>query len=196
MSCAEKLGAQSQCEVTHYDEFSGMAQWYVTCSLQDKQGMMWFGTWNGLNRFDGYEFVCFKSRVGDGVEMASDRIENVTLLDDGNLLCIVDGELFVFDVEKYTFCAADKDTSEKYQSGIRKRKAAGKSPNTTNYYNYKDIYGTNWAIYKEGKLAYQSPDNGSMIPYDPSGDQLSQVKNLTLDKNNNVSRIQLASANL
>ena len=43
---------QSQCSVTHYDEFSGMAQWYVTQIVQDRQGMMWFATWNGLNRIE------------------------------------------------------------------------------------------------------------------------------------------------
>ena len=52
--------AQSQCTITHFDEFNGMAQWYVTQIVQDHQGMMWFATWNGLNRYDGYEFQCFK----------------------------------------------------------------------------------------------------------------------------------------
>ena len=31
------LSAQPQCTVTHYDEFSGMAQWYVTQIVQDQQ---------------------------------------------------------------------------------------------------------------------------------------------------------------
>lgn len=30
------IHGQSQCTVTHYDEFSGMAQWYVTQIVQDK----------------------------------------------------------------------------------------------------------------------------------------------------------------
>ena len=57
-----------------------MAQWYVTQIVQDKRGMMWFATWNGLNRYDGYEFVCFKSRVGDGIDMPSDRIRDLSLI--------------------------------------------------------------------------------------------------------------------
>ena len=65
------------CHVTHYDEFSGLAQWNATQIVQDKQGMMWFATWNGLNRFDGYEFECFKSKAGDGVDIPSDRIRDI-----------------------------------------------------------------------------------------------------------------------
>ena len=94
-----QLYAQSFCSVTHYDEFSGMAQWWVTQIVQDRQGMMWFSTWNGLNRYDGYQFESFKSRVGDDVDVPSDRIMDMVLDDDGNLLCNIEGGVFVFDVK-------------------------------------------------------------------------------------------------
>ena len=41
----------------HYDDMNGMTQWHVTKMLQDKQGFMWFSTWNGLNRFDVWDFL-------------------------------------------------------------------------------------------------------------------------------------------
>ena len=28
----------------------------ISCIVKDKTGFIWFGTWNGLNRYDGYEF--------------------------------------------------------------------------------------------------------------------------------------------
>ena len=34
----------------------GLSQSSVTCILQDRRGFMWFGTQDGLNRYDGYEF--------------------------------------------------------------------------------------------------------------------------------------------
>jgi ligand-binding sensor domain-containing protein/signal transduction histidine kinase/CheY-like chemotaxis protein/AraC-like DNA-binding protein len=45
----------------HYTSDNGLSQNTVDCILKDSHGFMWFGTWNGLNRFDGYSFVVYKS---------------------------------------------------------------------------------------------------------------------------------------
>ncbi len=37
----------------------GLSQNSVLCILQDRKGFMWFGTWDGLNRYDGYSFTVF-----------------------------------------------------------------------------------------------------------------------------------------
>ena len=39
---------------------NGLSQNTVNAILQDKQGFMWFGTKDGLNRFDGLNFRIFK----------------------------------------------------------------------------------------------------------------------------------------
>ncbi|MCU0252961.1 MAG: SpoIIE family protein phosphatase [Acidobacteria bacterium] len=38
----------------------GLSQSIVECILQDARGFMWFGTEDGLNRYDGYQFVVFR----------------------------------------------------------------------------------------------------------------------------------------
>src|SRR5215469_18501454 len=38
----------------------GLSQVRVSQIIQDNQGFIWFGTQNGLNRFDGYKFKIFK----------------------------------------------------------------------------------------------------------------------------------------
>lgn len=45
-----------------YDIHSGLSHWIVSDILQDKQGFLWFSTWNGLNRYDGYEFRQIKTK--------------------------------------------------------------------------------------------------------------------------------------
>ena len=55
------LRAEEHYLVSHYSIENGMSQNTVMSILQDKQGYMWFGTWGGLNRFDGYNFQTFKA---------------------------------------------------------------------------------------------------------------------------------------
>ena len=40
----------------------GMSQNQVNAVCKDQHGFMWFGTWDGLNRYDGYEFKVFKNK--------------------------------------------------------------------------------------------------------------------------------------
>jgi ligand-binding sensor domain-containing protein/signal transduction histidine kinase len=44
----------------HLNIESGLSQSVVQVILQDHQGFMWFGTEDGLNRYDGYHFKVFK----------------------------------------------------------------------------------------------------------------------------------------
>jgi ligand-binding sensor domain-containing protein len=39
---------------------NGLSNSWVSSILQDEEGFIWFGTWNGLNRYDGYDFTVFK----------------------------------------------------------------------------------------------------------------------------------------
>ena len=184
---AKPLCAQSQCTVTHYDEFNGMAQWYVTQILQDQQGMMWFSTWNGLNRYDGYEFVCFKSRVGDGIDMPSDRIMDIMLVKDGSLRCLVDNRVFGFCTKTYKYFQLsekeEKQLKEDFESQRQKELAFDKSgkPNM-----YKDVYGTEWTIVKDGRLMYRNPSTGEMVDYPAEWYGAKRIRLRTADKEGNA----------
>ncbi len=50
------LVAQPTYQIKHYSVNDGMSQGIVQTIIQDKKGFLWFGTWNGLNKFDGYTF--------------------------------------------------------------------------------------------------------------------------------------------
>jgi len=68
---------QIKCYVEHYDLNDGLPQRSVMSIMQDSKGFMWFGTWDGLCRFDGYNFRTFKTQQGDGVFMQNNRIDHI-----------------------------------------------------------------------------------------------------------------------
>jgi ligand-binding sensor domain-containing protein len=43
----------------------GLSNNAVTCIYQDSRGFMWFGTYDGLNRYDGYGFKVYRNVIGD-----------------------------------------------------------------------------------------------------------------------------------
>ncbi|GAB4034259.1 ligand-binding sensor domain-containing protein [Spirosoma gilvum] len=49
-------------EFRHIQESQGLAANFVNCLLQDRNGFLWIGTLDGLNRYDGRHFVTFKRR--------------------------------------------------------------------------------------------------------------------------------------
>ncbi|RXK62031.1 sensor histidine kinase [Lacibacter luteus] len=53
--CASHSNAQSY-TFRHYQVENGLSHNMVACSVQDTTGFLWFGTKDGLNRFDGYHF--------------------------------------------------------------------------------------------------------------------------------------------
>lgn len=113
------LCADPNWRFTHYDDHNGMSQWHLTRVLQDKQGFMWFATWNGLNRYDGYDFAVFKSQPGDGNTLTSDRIRNMQLGDDGNIYCIINNHIWRFNLTTYKFEQPNAATQERYTSRLK-----------------------------------------------------------------------------
>jgi ligand-binding sensor domain-containing protein/signal transduction histidine kinase len=58
----------------HYQVENGLSNNAVICSAQDKQGFLWFGTKDGLDRFDGYTFKIFRNDPDDTGSIGSNFI--------------------------------------------------------------------------------------------------------------------------
>lgn len=106
-------------KITHYDDHNGMSQWHLTRILQDRRGFLWFATWNGLNRYDGYDFAVFKSQPGDGNNLTSDRIRNMQLGDDGNIYCVINEHVWRFNLSTYRFEQPGPAVCERYRTRIK-----------------------------------------------------------------------------
>ena len=158
--------AKPQCTLTHYDEFNGLTQWWVTQIIQDRQGMIWISTWNGLNRYDGYEFVCFKSRAGDGVDIPSDRIDDIVLAEDGSLRCNIDNRVFGFCPQTCKYYELGKKEEARFVRMFKeKHKYELFLENSGAPQQFSDKNGTEWLVYRDGGLKYKDPFTRQYMSY-------------------------------
>lgn len=94
---------QELVELHSYDALNSKLEGHITQILQDHNGMLWLSTWNGLYRFDGFEFTRLKPLAGDGCSMTSDRIRDAWLSPEGNIYCRTDDGNFLFNTTDYRF---------------------------------------------------------------------------------------------
>lgn len=108
------LGAMAEpfCRIRTFDEDDGLSQHLVKGVVQDKDGVMWIATWNGLNRFDGSVFATIRPAASDETSRYSDRIGDIKLGPDGNLLLRVDERLLGFDVRSHRFSDLHREVEQ------------------------------------------------------------------------------------
>jgi PAS domain S-box-containing protein len=70
---------------THLTTNDGLSQSYVNAILQDRRGFMWFGTRDGLNRYDGNDFVVYKHNASDPGSLSANFVEDLREDDHGYL---------------------------------------------------------------------------------------------------------------
>ncbi len=76
------VSAQPKCYFEHYGSDDGLPQHSIMDIHQDKNGFMWFATWDGLCKFDGYNFKTYRLLDEGGKQIWGNRIERI--LEDRN----------------------------------------------------------------------------------------------------------------
>ncbi len=72
-----EMFSQNHVSFNHLTVENGLSQSAVTCIFQDKDGFMWFGTQDGLNRYDGYNFKVFKNISNDSTSLSDNFIFSI-----------------------------------------------------------------------------------------------------------------------
>jgi ligand-binding sensor domain-containing protein len=90
----------------------GLSNNVVTSILQDSKGFMWFGTQEGLNRYDGYEFKVFTHQPGDSGSLSDNSV--AALWEDGHGVLWVgtDSGLNAYDPQTERFTRYRNDPND------------------------------------------------------------------------------------
>ncbi len=136
-SSTEKL------KFSHITTDEGLSLSTVTSILQDRRGLMWFGTDDGLNKYDGYDFTIYRHDPNDPSSLVSNQIKSLYEDDEGNLWITTFSGVSLYD--------SNSDRFINY--------------NIQNGYNLEKL--DTWSIFKDsrGNFWLSTNDNG-LILYD------------------------------
>lgn len=103
-SFAIRVHGQPKYKIEHYSTEQGLSHRRVNYMMKDREGFMWFGTWDGINRFDGHAFVSFKSSPEDKYQLGNSRIGRM-VEDQSNHLWVqaYDYQIYRFDKKTEQF---------------------------------------------------------------------------------------------
>jgi len=82
----------------------GLSNLSVSSIVQDKYGELWFGTQEGLNRYNGYETIVYKNQPFDHEDLQHNLIQTLYYEEDNHVLWIgTYNGASMFDIESGTF---------------------------------------------------------------------------------------------
>lgn len=139
----------------------GLSQVTVYAIFQDRAGFMWFGTEDGLNRYDGYTFKVYKRDPKDPRSLSANTVRAIFEDSAGRLWVGTDGGLNLFDrsTGQFTHFRHDPDDPSSLS-------------NDTVTVIFEDASGELW-VGTEGGLNRFNPGSGAFTRYqnDPADPQ-------------------------
>ena len=89
---------QLQASLSHYSTDNGLPSNTIAAIHNDDYGFVWIATWNGVSRFDGYNFYNYRTGITSGVKGLHNRIDRMTIDQTQNVwLKMYDGRVFVLN---------------------------------------------------------------------------------------------------
>lgn len=163
------FASQNHLRFAHITTEDGLSQNTINGIIQDKYGFMWFGTWEGVCRYDGYNFKVFRASTTNGTGLVNNRIGNL-YLDSLKNIWVTDGfdHYSVYSYDQENFKTVNNDSIPDYISqGLNSRR------NRNN--------GIEWTISNDGSELIRQGSEGEITSYrkDPFDDQTLSDYNLT-----------------
>ncbi|UPK72074.1 two-component regulator propeller domain-containing protein [Chitinophaga filiformis] len=96
-------GSGQQIRFRNYSVAEGLPSSTVRAIAQDDQGYLWFGTKNGISRFDGYQFRNFQYKKNDSTSLGNNFIHCIARVDSIHLWIGTENGVYILDLEKEQF---------------------------------------------------------------------------------------------
>ena len=150
----------------HISIDDGLSQNSITSTCQDKYGFMWFGTENGLNRYDGYNITIYKNDPDDSSSLTNNYITSICK--------DTDGELWIGTEEglcKYNY---EQDNFKRYNHN-------SENPNGLSgdviINLYPDPLGGIWILINFGGIDYYDKETGEFTHYEHDPKNSNSISN-------------------
>jgi signal transduction histidine kinase/ligand-binding sensor domain-containing protein len=145
----------------------GLSQSVVNCVFQDSKGFIWIGTQNGLNRFDGYDFIYFLNDPADETTLCGNWVYDIVEDNRGllwigtkNGVCTYDREANVF--EKITLQADSLTYFSEIVYGLDVAQSGNVLMNTPAYVFIYNLETSETKAYLKKSSDYQSVTDQSV----------------------------------
>jgi PAS domain S-box-containing protein len=149
------LAQKQNLRFEHLGIDQGLSQSNVICVLQDSRGFMWFGTRDGLNKYDGYKFTVYKNNADDKNSISNNYVQAVKEGKNGCLwIATRGGGLNRYDRQKNQFTSFKHDPKNKYSISSDIVNAV-----------WEDRQGIIWIGTEDGGLNMFDPGKNQFITY-------------------------------
>ncbi len=174
LSTAQSYSQTGEIQFERISIESGLSESSVLCIYQDSKGFLWFGTYAGLNRYDGYTFKVYKNDPENPFSLSNNNIEAIIEDHLGTLWVGTESGLNRFDRGEEKFIHYKNNPNDSNSL-------------STNYIRsiYEDRSGTLWVGTQGGGLNQFDRINQKFIRYinDPNNPK-------SLNQNNVVSILE------
>ncbi|REG98479.1 ligand-binding sensor domain-containing protein [Flavobacterium aquicola] len=173
----------------HYEVEAGISNNAVLCGTQDKLGFVWFGTRDGINRFDGYNFKIYRFPENN-------QIHSLHLNNSGTLITaterniyeyspVLDAFVLLVSPKKYPIYTAVSDNKENiwYNAGLVLSKYSKKNKSVKTY----DFFQASALIVDKKGIIWAATSGGVLKKYDEATDSFKSF-NLYSHSEKSVSR--------
>ncbi|RXK86081.1 hybrid sensor histidine kinase/response regulator transcription factor [Filimonas effusa] len=121
------LLGQPKTHIEHFGLEEGLPQRTIMDIMQDSKGFMWLATWDGICKFDGYNFTSFKTAPNDTIVMNTSRVDKIAEDSYGYIwLTNYNKEAFRFDPATEKYVASFRVNNRAFKTSEIQPKPSGK----------------------------------------------------------------------